>query len=42
MRLLTDESARAAMRAGENPYGDGRAAGRIIDEIVARTGATAP
>lgn len=41
VRLLTDESARAAMRAGENPYGDGRAAGRIIDEIVARTGAQA-
>lgn len=40
-RLLTDESARAAMRTGENPYGDGRAAGRIIDEIVARTAAVA-
>lgn len=38
-RLLTDESARAAMRTGENPYGDGRAAGRIVAEIVARTAA---
>lgn len=35
--LLTDESARAAMRTGENPYGDGRAAGRIVTEIIART-----
>ena len=40
-RLLTDESARAAMRTGENPYGDGRAAGRIVDEIVARTAGVA-
>jgi len=40
-RLLTDESARAAMRTGENPYGDGRAAGRIVEEIVARTAAVA-
>jgi UDP-N-acetylglucosamine 2-epimerase (non-hydrolysing) len=40
-RLLTDESARAAMRTGENPYGDGRAAGRIVAEIVARTVAVA-
>ena len=40
-RLLTDESARAAMRTGENPYGDGRAAGRIVAEIVARTAAVA-
>ena len=38
-RLLTDESARAAMRTGENPYGDGRAAGRIVAEIVARAAA---
>ena len=35
-RLLTDETARAAMRTGENPYGDGRAAQRIVAEIVAR------
>ncbi len=41
-RLLDDESARAAMRTGENPYGDGRAAGRIIEQIVARAGVVAP
>ena len=41
VRLITDEGARAAMRAGENPYGDGRAAGRIIDAIAARA-AVAP
>jgi UDP-N-acetylglucosamine 2-epimerase (non-hydrolysing) len=35
-RLLVDESARAAMRTGENPYGDGRAAGRIIAEMTVR------
>jgi UDP-N-acetylglucosamine 2-epimerase (non-hydrolysing) len=37
--LLEDEAAREAMRTGENPYGDGRAAGRIVAEIVARRGA---
>lgn len=35
-RLLTDEGARAAMRTGENPYGDGRAAERIMAAIAAR------
>lgn len=29
-RLLTDEAARAEMTAAENPYGDGRAAERIV------------
>jgi UDP-N-acetylglucosamine 2-epimerase (non-hydrolysing) len=41
-RLLMDESARAAMRTGENPYGDGRAAGRIVAEMSARLGERAP
>jgi UDP-N-acetylglucosamine 2-epimerase (non-hydrolysing) len=35
-RLLVDEEARAAMRTAENPYGDGRAAERIMAEIAAR------
>jgi UDP-N-acetylglucosamine 2-epimerase (non-hydrolysing) len=35
-RLLTDPTARDAMRTGENPYGDGLAAKRIIDEMVIR------
>ena len=34
--LLADEEARAAMRTAENPYGDGRAAERIMAEIAAR------
>jgi UDP-N-acetylglucosamine 2-epimerase (non-hydrolysing) len=42
-RLLTDESAYAAMTGGENPFGDGRAAIRIADilerELGDRTGA---
>jgi UDP-N-acetylglucosamine 2-epimerase len=29
-RLLGDEAARQAMTAGQNPYGDGRAASRIV------------
>jgi len=32
-RLLTDETAREAMRRGSNPYGDGKAAGRIAEAI---------
>lgn len=32
-RLLTDETARQAMCRGSNPYGDGRAAGRIIASL---------
>lgn len=31
--LLTDAKAHAAMRAGENPYGDGKAARRIADRL---------
>lgn len=36
VRLLTDPDAREAMRTGENPYGDGRAAERIIAEMRTR------
>lgn len=36
VRLLTDPDAREAMRTGENPYGDGRAAERIIAEMRVR------
>lgn len=36
-RLLADESARAAMRTEENPYGDGRAAKRIVDALLEHT-----
>lgn len=32
-RLLTDETAREAMRRGPNPYGDGRAADRIAEAL---------
>ncbi len=32
-RLLADSAAYEAMREGENPYGDGRAAERILDAI---------
>ena len=35
--LLTDPAARAAMRGPENPYGDGKAARRIVD-VLAREG----
>ena len=41
-RLLTDPAAREAMRAGENPYGDGHAAERIIAEMIARSRGRAP
>lgn len=36
--LLTDESARAAMRTADNPYGDGRASGRIVAALHERIG----
>ncbi len=32
-RLLADPAARAAMARARNPYGDGRAAGRIVDAL---------
>jgi len=32
-RLLADETARQAMRQGKNPYGDGRAAERIVEAL---------
>lgn len=32
-RLLTDEAAYQAMSSASNPYGDGQAAGRIVDRI---------
>jgi len=35
-RLLSDASARAAMRAAVNPYGDGRASERIADALAGR------
>ena len=38
-RLLTDESARAAMAPTSNPYGDGQAAGRCADAIAMLLGA---
>jgi UDP-N-acetylglucosamine 2-epimerase (non-hydrolysing) len=34
-RLLEDEEARAAMARVVNPYGDGRAAGRILEATLA-------
>jgi UDP-N-acetylglucosamine 2-epimerase (non-hydrolysing) len=34
--LLDNPSARAAMAAGVNPYGDGRAASRIVSTLLAR------
>jgi UDP-N-acetylglucosamine 2-epimerase (non-hydrolysing) len=33
LRLLTDEDAYARMANATNPYGDGKAAGRIVDRI---------
>jgi UDP-N-acetylglucosamine 2-epimerase (non-hydrolysing) len=33
-RLLEDEEAYAAMARGGSPYGDGRAAGRIVEALV--------
>lgn len=35
-RLLADASARRRMAGGGNPYGDGRAAGRIADALAGR------
>jgi UDP-N-acetylglucosamine 2-epimerase (non-hydrolysing) len=35
-RLLDDRSAYEAMSAAHNPYGDGLAAGRIVDTLLAR------
>jgi UDP-N-acetylglucosamine 2-epimerase len=35
-RLLSDASARAAMQAASNPYGDGRASERIADALAGR------
>jgi len=37
-RLLTDEAARAAMSRAHNPYGDGKAAGRIVEAVHRRFG----
>ena len=37
-RLLTDPAAYAAMANAANPYGDGRACGRIADAIEYRFG----
>jgi UDP-N-acetylglucosamine 2-epimerase (non-hydrolysing) len=34
--LLDDPAARAAMSGGVNPYGDGRAAGRIVSTLLAQ------
>ncbi len=34
--LLSDAAAHAAMSGGVNPYGDGRAAGRIVDTLLAQ------
>ena len=36
MRLLTDRAAYARMAQAANPYGDGRAAARIADWLLAR------
>ena len=41
-RLLTDPAAYAAMAHAANPYGDGRACGRIADAIEYRFGLRAP
>lgn len=38
LRLLTDPAAYAAMAHAANPYGDGRACGRIADAIEYRFG----
>ena len=40
--LLTDEDAYRKMQIEQNPYGDGRAAQRILDEAVARLGPAIP
>lgn len=36
-RLLRDPAARAAMASGVNPYGDGKAAARIVAALLARS-----
>lgn len=41
-RLLTDETARQAMRRAGNPYGDGGAAGRIVEAIRGFTAGRTP
>jgi UDP-N-acetylglucosamine 2-epimerase (non-hydrolysing) len=41
-RLLDDEQAYAAMASGASPYGDGRAAQRIVNVLAGVDGATAP
>ncbi|MBK9519496.1 MAG: UDP-N-acetylglucosamine 2-epimerase (non-hydrolyzing) [Anaeromyxobacter sp.] len=41
-RLLTDAAAYEAMAAARNPYGDGRAAGRIVRRIQQHFGLLAP
>ncbi|AHG91752.1 UDP-N-acetylglucosamine 2-epimerase [Gemmatirosa kalamazoonensis] len=38
-RLLTDARLYAEMCSGRNPFGDGQAAGRIADALIARLGA---
>jgi UDP-N-acetylglucosamine 2-epimerase (non-hydrolysing) len=37
-KLLRDPASRAAMTVGTNPYGDGRAAGRIVAILLERSG----
>jgi UDP-N-acetylglucosamine 2-epimerase (non-hydrolysing) len=34
--LLCDKNARVAMANGTNPYGDGKAAGRIVSVLLSR------
>ncbi len=41
-RLLDDDAALAAMESGPNPFGDGRAAGRIAAALAAATLSEAP
>ena len=38
LRLLDDREACRAMSVAQNPYGDGRAAGRIADFLASWTG----
>jgi UDP-N-acetylglucosamine 2-epimerase (non-hydrolysing) len=38
-RLLTDKQAYASCQMNHNPYGDGAAATRIVDLILAQSGA---
>jgi len=40
LRLLDDPALYAAMSAAENPFGDGKAADRIVAELASRVGAT--